>query len=79
MRKEIIRREALKKLNNGKTYKQVKEFLHTEYEFICSISALRNWKRKLRLEDWDLRDKSKAPIRRNYKFTTYSKRKEIKI
>ncbi len=55
MRKEIIRREALKRLNLGETYKEVKRFLESEYDYACSISTLRNWRRRLKGE-WNLRD-----------------------
>ena len=80
MKKEIIRREALKKFNQGKTNREVKEFLEKEYGYVCSISTLKNWKRKLCREDgWDLKDKSRAPIRRNYKFSNTDEEAVVKL
>ena len=80
MKKEVIRREALKRLNQGKTYKDVREFLGNEYNCICSISALRNWKRRfIREDEWDLKDRSKAPIRKTYKFSQAEKADVIKL
>ena len=79
MKKEIIRREALKRLNLGKTYKEVKRFLEEEYDYICSVSTLRDWKRRLNKEEWDLKDKSRAPIRRNYKFSSADKEEAVKL
>lgn len=74
MKKEIIRREALKRLNQGKSYSLVMEFLWKEFEYKCSRSTLKNWKRRLvREEGWDLRDSSRAPIRRNHKFSNEEK------
>ena len=79
MKKEIIRREALKRLNLGKTYKEVKEFLEEEYDYLCSVSTLKDWKRRLyRENEWNLRDKSRAPIRRNYKFSNADKEEVVK-
>lgn len=80
MKKEIIRREALKILNQGKNYKEVKEFLEKEYSYICCISTLRNWKRRLNNENgWDLKDKSREPIRKNYRFSMSDKEEVIKL
>jgi len=65
---------VLKRLNQGKTYKQVKSFLEDEYDYVCSVSTLRNWKGMLIQDDgWDLRDKSMAPIRREIKFSNKEK------
>lgn len=77
MKKEKVRIEALKRLNQSRTYKQVKEFLEKEYGYACSISTLRNWKRRfIQEDDWDLKDRSRAPIRRNYKFS-FEEREEV--
>jgi transposase InsO family protein len=83
MKKELIRREALKRLNrinNRQTYKQVQKFLEEKYECKYCISTLKNWNRKLRLEDnWDLKDKSTAPKKRNHKFTNFEINEIVKI
>jgi len=61
MKKEIIRREALKEINKGKTHKEVLDFLMRKYDYKCSKSTLKNWKRRLIQEEgWDLKDKTFA-------------------
>jgi len=79
MKKEIIRREALKRLNLEKTYRDVIRFLEEEYAYTCSTSTLRDWKRRLNKGGWDLKDKSRAPIRRNYKFSNSDKEEVVKL
>ena len=73
MKKEVIRREAIKLKLQGKTYKEVIDFLKQSFDYSTTKRTLINWMKRLNKGDWDLRDNSQRPHTINYKFTAEEK------
>lgn len=73
MKKEVIRREAIKLKLQGKTYKEIMNFLKERFEYSVTKRTLINWINRLNKTDWDLRDISQRPHTIHHKFTAEDK------
>ena len=69
MKKEVIRREAIKLILKDRSYKEVRKILKEEYDYSISIKQLRRWERRFNQTDWDFKDYSQRPNRVYYKFS----------
>ncbi len=69
MKKEIIRREAIKLKLQRKTYKEIIAFLKERFDHQITKMTLIRWMKKLDNSDWDLKDISTKPHNIHYKFT----------
>jgi len=69
LKKEIIRREAIKLRLQGKTYKEIIAFLKERFDYFTTKRTLINWMKKFNETDWDFRDNSQRPKTIHYKFT----------
>ena len=79
MKKEIVRRDAIKEKLKGKSYKQVISFLKERFEIVVTKRTLINWMNKFNKTDWDFRDKSQRPHTIHYKFTEKEKQIVVKV
>lgn len=73
MKKEIIRREAIKLKLQNKTYKEVIDFLKVRFNYLVSKRTLINWMNRFDNSEWDLKDISQKPKTIHYKFTEKEK------
>ena len=69
MKKEIIRREAIKLKLQGKTYPEIITFLKERFGYSVTKMTLINWMNRFDSSNWDLRDISSKPHNIHYKFT----------
>ncbi len=76
MKKEQIRKEFFKLRIKGHSYLQCKKLLKVLFNFKVSARTLKRWEKKHRIEEWDLRDKSKRP-RRIYHKITFKQETEV--
>src|SRR3989338_1108550 len=73
MKKEIIRREAIKYKNSGKTYKDTIRFLKERFDYSVTKMTLIRWIKKVCTTDWDLSDIPKIPNKLPIKFSEEEK------
>ena len=69
MKKEIIRREAIKFKLHGKTYKEIITFLKERFDYSVTKMTLINWMKRFDNSEWDLKDISTKPHKIHYRFT----------
>lgn len=75
MKKEIIRREAIKYKLKGNTYKQVIDFLKERFDYSVTKMTLIRWMKRVQETKWDFKDISQKPSKLPVKFS--EKEKEI--
>src|SRR3989339_614816 len=68
VKKELIRREAIKLRLHNKSYKQIQNFLKEKYDYSVSTKQLKRWCIRFEEGGWDFKDKSTRPHRIYYKF-----------
>jgi transposase InsO family protein len=73
MKKEIIRREAIKFKNSGRTHKETIHFLKERFDYTVTKMTLIRWMKRLDTSDWDLRDTSQRPNKLSVKFSEADK------
>jgi transposase len=73
MKKEIIRREAIKFKDSGRTYKETTQFLKERFDYSITKMTLIRWMKRLNTSDWDLRDISQRPNKLSIKFSEANK------
>ena len=73
MKKEIIRREAIKYKLKGNTYKQVIDFLKERFDYSVTKMTLIRWMKRVQETEWDLRDTSQKPSKLPIKFSKREK------
>ena len=69
MKKDIIRREAVKLKILGKSYKEIIDFLKQRFDYSVTKMTLINWMKRFNETDWNFRDISQRPHIINRKFT----------
>jgi len=69
LKKEIIRREAIKLKLQGKTYPETITFLKERFSYSVTRMTLINWMNRFDNSNWDLKDISSRPHNIHYKFT----------
>ena len=75
MKKEIIRREAIKYKLKGNTYKQVIDFLKERFDYSVTKMTLIRWMKRVQETEWDFKDTSQKPSKLPFKFS--DKEKEV--
>jgi len=73
MKKEIVRKEAIKEKIKGKSYKEVVEFLKQRFEIAITKRTLINWMKRFNQTEWDFKDISQRPKTIHRKFTEEDK------
>jgi transposase InsO family protein len=73
MKKEIIRREAIKLKISNRTYKEVIQNLKERFDYSITERTLINWMKRFNQTDWDFKDKSQRPKTIHKKFTEKDK------
>ncbi len=76
MEKEEIRKEFFKLRIKGHSYSQCKKLLIVLFKYNVSVRTLKRWEKKLKTNEWDLKDKSRKPKKIHYKIT---KEQELEI
>ena len=61
MKKELIRREYFKLIEEGHTNNQCRIILRSKYNFEICIRTLRRWTERLNKTEWDFKDQSTRP------------------
>lgn len=79
MKKEIIRREAIKYKNSEKTYKETIKFLKERFDYSVTKMTLIRWMKKVCTTNWDLKDISQKPNKLPVKFSEKEKQTVTKI
>lgn len=79
MKKEIIRREAIKLRIVGKRYSVISLLLHELYGYEVNLRTIKRWYKRFQEEDWDFKSKSTKPKKIYYKFALQDKEEVIKI
>ena len=79
MKKDVIRREAIKLRYKGKTYPAISLILEERYQYKVSSRTLRRWNDIFQNTNWNFKDKSKRPHTVFYKFSFEYKQEAIKI
>jgi len=80
MKKEVIRREAIKYKLKGKTYKEAIEFLKERFDYSVTKMTLIRWMKRLNEDDnWDLKDTSQKPSKLPIKFSKQDKEEVSRI
>ena len=74
MKKEIIRREAIKYKLKGNTYKQVIDFLKERFDYSVTKMTLIRWMKRVQETEWDFKDISQKPSKLPIKFSEEEKR-----
>jgi transposase InsO family protein len=77
MKKEIVRREALKEKLKGKSYPEVIQFLKERFDYSVTKATLINWMKRFNESEWDFRDISQRPKTIHYKFTKENKKEVV--
>jgi transposase len=78
MKKEIVRKEAIKEKLKGKSYTEVIQFLKERFEYSVTKVTLINWMKRFYQTDWDFRDTSQRPKTIHYKFTKEHQKEVVK-
>jgi hypothetical protein len=79
MKKEFIRREAIKYKNSGKTYKETIVFLKEEFDYSVTKMTLIRWMKRMYTTEWDLRDSLQIPKKLPIKFSDKEREVVIRI
>lgn len=79
MKKDIIRREAIKLIHQGKKYPIVCLLLEERFGHKVSPKTIRRWFIRFQSEDWNFKDNSTRPKRVHYKFNSNEFREIIRI
>ena len=79
MKKHIIRREAIKYKNSGKTYKETIKFLQEKFNYSITKMTLIRWIKRLDTTEWDLKDKSTKPKKLQTKFSEKDEKEIINL
>lgn len=79
MKKEEIRREYFKLRINGHSYSQCKVILKAKFNYEVCRKTLIRWSKKLKTDEWDLKDKSKRPNTIYYRITPEIENKIIEL
>lgn len=69
MKKEIIRREAIKLRLLNLNYKAIRRILQEYYNYRVSMKTLKRWYILFNKGDWNFKDRDKTPKKLYYKFT----------
>ena len=77
MKRDIIRREAIKLKLQGKTSKAVIEFVKQRFDYSLTRMTLFRWMKRFNESEWDFRDKSQRPKTIHLKFTKEHKKDVI--
>lgn len=77
MKKEIVRREAIKEKLKGKSYKEIIDFLKQRFDYSVTKMTLINWMKRFNETNWDFRDFSQRPKTIHYKFTKEHKKEVV--
>jgi len=77
LKREIVRREAIKLKLQNKTYKEIIDFLKQRFEYKITKRTLINWMKRFNETDWDFRDTSQRPKTIHYKFTKEHKKEVV--
>ena len=73
MKKEIIRREAIKLKLQNKTSKEITIYLKQRFDYSLTRMTLNRWMKRFNQTDWDFRDISQRPKTIHHKFTEENK------
>jgi len=76
---EEIRKEFFKLKIKGHSYLQSSRILLAQFGYRVTPRTLQRWERKLRTEEWNLKDKSKRPKTIHYKITSRDEEEIILI
>lgn len=68
MKKEIIRKEAIKLRLKYKSYAKIQRILREDFEYEVSRKTIKRWWNRFNDGDWNLRDISQRPCNIRYKF-----------
>ena len=79
MKKEIIRREAIKLKLLEKRYSIISLLIEERFDYKVSPRTIIRWYKRFEQEDWDFKSKSTRPNKVYYKFTDEDKQEIIKI
>ena len=79
MKKDIIRREAIKLIYQGKRYSTVALLLEEKFEYKVCPKTLRRWFVRFQKDIWNLKDKSTRPETIHHKFTDKDIQEVIRI
>lgn len=77
MKKEIVRREAIKEKLRGKSYREIIQFLKERFDYSVTKVTLINWMKRFNETDWDFRDISQRPKTIHCKFTNEHKKEVV--
>lgn len=77
MKREIVRREAIKLRLQNKTYKEIIDYLKQRFEYSTTKTTLIRWMKRFNESEWDFRDTSQRPKIIHYKFTKEHKKEVI--
>lgn len=69
MRKDIVRREAIKLKLYKKKWENIQRLLQEKYNYSVSKKTLKRWYKRFNEGNWNFRDLSRKPITIHYKFT----------
>jgi transposase len=73
MKREVIRREAVKLKLRGKTSKQIIEEIKIRFNFSLTRMTLYRWVNRVLRTDWNFKDISQKPHKIHYKFSNENK------
>jgi len=79
MKKEEVRKEFFKLSINKHSLNKCRKILLAQFGYEVSKRTLQRWNKKLKSDEWDLRDKSKRPRTIHTKLTPETERKVISI
>ena len=79
MKKDVIRREAIKLKHAGKKYPIISLLLKERYDYKVTPRTLKRWFNRFEQGNWNFKDNSKKPKRLHYKFTDEDKQQIIRI
>ena len=68
MKKEEVRREAIKLRFKYKSYARIQKIIEEKYKYKISRKAIKLWWNRFNKGDWNLKDNSKKPKTIHYKF-----------
>lgn len=69
LKKDVIRREAIKLIHQRKSYPIISLLLEERFEYKVNPRTLRRWHARFDQGNWNLKDKSTKPKMIHYKFT----------
>lgn len=77
LKREILRREAIKFKLQNKTHKEVIDFIKQRFDKSIGLRTLKRWMKRFNETNWDFRDISQRPKTLHYKFTKEHKKEVI--